>query len=212
MHPSVLGVIIAGGQSRRFNQKNRKKSDHSDHRDKFLMPFGTTTLLGHIISKAKGQIPDLLLNINGDRQRIQSGGLDVIADEVPDTGPLGGIFAAMKEAASRGYSHIATFSGDCPFFPDDYVARLVHAIGENSIALAYTAEKPHPVMGLFAVSLRDDLAVYIKSGERRVMGWIRRHAHIKVVWDEKKPDAFFNINHPRDLEEAERYLAAMSPE
>lgn len=199
---SALGVIIAGGQSRRFNQV---VSEKNNPRDKFLMPFGKTTLLGHIIDRARQQLPEVILNINGDQRRVSSYGLDVIPDDVADAGPLGGILAGLKEAGARGYSHIITFSGDCPFFPDDYGDRLVQA--EREIAVACTGEKPHPVMGFFAVSLQDDLRAYLAAGERRVMVWVRRHPHEKVVWDEKTPDPFFNINRPGDLAQAEGYLS-----
>jgi len=206
MPGKALGVIIAGGSSRRFNQNF---DDNAGPRDKFLMPFGTTTLLGHIILRAKAQIPELVLNVNGDRARILPYGLDVIGDDLPDAGPLGGILAAMTAATKRGYHHIVTFSGDSPFFPADYVSRLAVA-RENDpamIAIAGSGDKIHPVMGFFPVSLQADLRQYINHGDRRVMWWIRRHHHKIVVWDNKNPDPFFNINQPQDLERAARYLA-----
>ncbi len=193
-----LGVIIAGGQSRRFN-------DNSQHSDKFLTPFGKTTLLGQIIRRAQQQIPDLILNVNGDVSRVRSFGLDVISDDLSDAGPLGGIHAAMTAAKARGYSHIISFSSDSPFFPDDYVARLL-AQNDVRIAIAKSGEKAHPVMGIFEVSLLDDLKAYLASGERRVMWWVRQHPHKEVVWDNENPDPFFNINNRQDLAKAEKYL------
>lgn len=169
------------------------------------MPFGKTTLLGHIIDRARQQIPDLILNVNGDVNRVLSYGLDVIRDDVSDAGPLGGIFTAMKDAAAKGYSHIVTFSGDSPFFPDNYVERLVDQSAAK-ITIAGSGGKVHPVMGLFDVALRNDLEACLAGGERRVMGWIRRHPYEKVVWDDKNPDPFLNINTPQDLVEAEKFL------
>lgn len=169
------------------------------------MPFGQTTLLGHIIDRAKKQISNLILNVNGDVGRVLSYGLDIIGDEMADAGPLGGILAAMKAAKAKGHRHIVTFSGDSPFFPDDYVKRLT---GERDvrIAIARSGDKQHPVMGVFEVSLYDDLKAYIENGERRVMWWVKRHSHGEVVWDIKNPDPFFNINTRQDLDEAEKYL------
>ncbi|VAV99576.1 Molybdopterin-guanine dinucleotide biosynthesis protein MobA [hydrothermal vent metagenome] len=193
----TLGVIIAGGQSQRFRDK-------SGPDDKFLAPFGSTTLLGHIIDRAKKQIPDVMLNVNGDPDRVKAYGLDIIPDSVADAGPLGGILAAMTSAKDRGYDHIISFSSDCPFFPDDYIARLSE--GGEGLAIACSAGRPHPVMGYWPTSLADDLRDYLDSGERRVMWWVRRHTHREVVWSEKNPDPFFNINVRQDLTEAEKFL------
>lgn len=173
------------------------------------MPFGPATLLDHIVIRAKKQIPDLILNVNGDPDRVLSCGCDVIADNFPDAGPLGGILAAMTYGQDHGYGSVVTFSGDSPFFPDDYVARLIGAAAIEEkwvISVAKSADKFHPVMGCFDVSLRDDLAAYITCGERRVMGWIRRHHLCEVVWNSASPDPFFNINTPAELAEAEKYL------
>lgn len=194
-----LGVIIAGGQSRRFNE------NQSQEIDKFLTSFGRTTLLGHIIDRAKAQIPDLILNVNGDVDRVQPYAMEVIEDEYPDVGPLGGIYVAMKAAKAKGYSHIVTFSSDSPFFPEDYVERLA-SVRDVKIAISKSGDKFHPVMGLFDVSLLDDLKDYLNSGERRVLWWVKRHPYEEVVWDIKNPDPFLNINTQQDLAAAEKFL------
>ncbi len=209
-----LGVIIAGGQSRRF-QANF--SDPTEPQDKFLAAFGDTTLLGHIIRRAQQQIPRVILNVNGDIRRVAAYGAPVISDDLTDAGPLGGIHAAMQYAHAEGHRHIITFSADSPFFPDDYVPRLTAAVAQQSgrgekarIAICQSHQagggRLHPVMGIFAVSLARDLQDYIESGERRVMGWIRRQDHKKVVWDNHDPDPFLNINNRQDLAAAEKYL------
>lgn len=210
---TYLGVIIAGGQSRRFNPPPQNPSTKQDERrDKFLAPFGSKTLLAYIIDRAKKQCPDLILNVNGPQKQYLSYDLDMIEDDYSGVGPLGGMLAAMNHAQKGGYSHIVTFSCDCPFFPENYVTRLINELqaGTGNIAVSQSSgdieERIHPVMGLFSVALRDDLEAYIKRGERRIMGWIRQHSHKKVVWNNKNPDPFLNINRPEDLAEAEKYL------
>jgi len=210
---TYLGVILAGGQSRRFNPPPQSPATKQDKpRDKFLAPFGGTTLLAYIIGRAKKQCPDLILNVTGPQSQYASYDLDMIADDYCDVGPLGGLLAAMNYAQKGDYSHIVSFSCDCPFFPEDYVARLSQNIQmtREKIVVSQSGkgdeEKIHPVMGLFSAALRDDLEASIKRGERRMMGWIRQHAYKKVVWDNKNPDPFLNINRPEDLLEAEKYL------
>lgn len=210
----MLAVIIAGGGSQRFNEGQR------DGFDKFLAPFGRTTLLGHIIRRAQQQISPLLLNINGDPSRVQSFDIETFADMVPDQGPLGGLLTAMKLAQQKGFDHIITFSADTPFFPDDYVSRLVQVMADSPARIAFSCSggRSHPVMGLFEITLQDDLQDYLSRGERRVLPWIMGHSPEKVVWPEINPeinpeidpeidpDPFFNINTPDDLAQAEKFL------
>lgn len=146
-----------------------------------------------------------MLNVTGDVSRVSPYGLDIISDHIQGAGPLGGIHAAMKTAQIKGHSHIVTFSGDCPFFPDDYVKRLLEK-SDAKVIISKSGDKSHPVMGLFNVSLIDDLAAYLISGERRVMWWVRQHDFEEVVWDKNNPDPFFNINSQQDLAVAEKFL------
>ncbi len=203
----TLGVIIAGGQSQRFNESP------SLHQDKFLANFGSTTLLGHIIDRAKSQCDDLILNVNGDHNRVLKYGLDIISDDYIsndyiDVGPLGGILAALSVAQKKGHSHIITFSSDSPFFPDDYLDCLMSAVNKDdkTVAVASSKGRCHPVMGAFSVTCLDSLKHYIESGERRVMPWVRQQAHEEVIWQATEPDPFFNINRVQDLALAEKYL------
>ncbi len=216
----ALGVIIAGGKSRRFNAPAGKSSAHSrptTQSDKFLMPFGSSSLLGHIIDRAQKQVDRLVLNINGDAARLPAQvtalGLEIIFDEIKDIGPLGGILTAMRLALKNDFSHIITFSGDSPFFPDDYVARLIEAVrtGDTKITICQSRGADgeihrHPTMGIYNADLKDDLAAYIHGGGRRVMAWIAGQPHKEIVWDNISPDPFFNINRREDLATAEKYL------
>ncbi len=214
----ALGVIIAGGQSRRFNLPPQVPPDQSQARiDKFLMPFGTSSLLGHIIDRAQKQVDRLVLNINGDAARLPAHiaalGLEIISDEIKDIGPLGGILTAMKLAKKNEFSHIITFSGDSPFFPDDYAARLMSAVGTTDAKIAICQSRDeageihrHPTMGIYQADLQEGLAAYIHDGGRRVMAWIVGQPHKELVWDNISPDPFLNINRREDLAAAEKYL------
>lgn len=217
-----LGVIIAGGQSRRFNLPLQMPPDQLHDQpqariDKFLMPFGRSSLLGHIIGRAQKQVDRLVLNINGDPARlpahIMAYGLEIISDEIQDIGPLGGMLTAMKLAQKNEFSHIITFSGDSPFFPDDYASRLMSAVGTTDAKIAICQSRDengeihrHPTMGIYRADLQEDLSAYIHGGGRRVMGWIMKQPHKELVWDNISPDPFLNINRREDLTAAKKYL------
>jgi molybdopterin-guanine dinucleotide biosynthesis protein A len=54
--------------------------------------------------------------------------------------------------------------------------------------------------------LRDDLRAALEGGLRKVVLWTDRHGGREALFDEA--DAFFNVNTPEDLAEAQRRAAA----
>jgi len=126
----VLGAVLAGGQSRRFGQG-----------DKALAQLGGRTVLDHVIERARPQVDHLILNVNGDRARFARFNLEIVADETPGEGPLGGILAALGHAEACGFDLTATFPCDTPFFPRDLVARLGAALDTQGGDFAIAASE-----------------------------------------------------------------------
>ena len=190
----VLGVILAGGLSRRMGGG-----------DKALSTLAGTPVLAHVIARFAPQVERLVLNANGDPARWRGFGLDVLADSLADfPGPLAGLLAAMDWAAihAPGSRWIASVSCDTPFLPRDLVARLRREGGRAAIAAS--AGQIHPVAGLFDMGLRDELAAYLAAGGRRAGEWASRAGANIAVFASDAVDPFFNINTPEELAEAER--------
>lgn len=191
-----LGVILAGGLATRMGGG-----------DKGALILGGRTMLDRVIDRLGPQTGGLLLNANGDPARFAEYGLPVCPDGLPGhPGPLAGVLAGMEWAAEHGYSHIVTAAADTPFFPQDLVARLSRAAEKASapIALAATQEDGrlwrHPTFGLWPVSLRADLRAALEDGLRKVVLWTDKHGAATAAFDDA---AFFNVNTPEDLAEAE---------
>jgi molybdopterin-guanine dinucleotide biosynthesis protein A len=198
---SVLGVILAGGLSRRMGGG-----------DKCLRPLGGRPILAHIAERAAPQVGALVLNANGDPARFAAFALPVVPDVVAGfAGPLAGVLTGMEWAAARHpeLRWIATFAADAPFFPRDYVACMIEAVRAEhaDMAAARSLEQDHPVFGLWPVRLRDDLRqAMTEEGIRKVDVWTARHHCVTVEFPAIHVDPFFNANAPADLAEAERLL------
>ncbi|MEL6520322.1 MAG: molybdenum cofactor guanylyltransferase MobA [Pseudomonadota bacterium] len=191
----VLGVILAGGQATRMGGG-----------DKGLLDLGGQTMLARVITRLSPQVDDMVLNANGDPARFAAYSLPVVPDSIADfPGPLAGVLAGMDHAAERSINHVLTVAADTPFFPLDLRARL--AEDPATIRLAATREGDrtyrHPTFGLWPTALREDLRQALKDGLRKVVLWTDRHGTGQVLFPE---DAFFNVNTPEDLAEAQRRL------
>jgi molybdopterin-guanine dinucleotide biosynthesis protein A len=197
----VVGVILAGGQSRRMGGG-----------DKCLRPLGSKTILQRVVDRARPQVQHLVLNANGDPGRFAAYGLPVIADGVSGfAGPLAGVLAGLDWALANAPScaWVASFAGDAPFLPRDLVARMMSAVESAGaeLACARSAGREHPVVGLWPVRLARDLRhALVVEDMRKVDAWTARHRLVAVDFGIDPVDPFFNANRPEDLAEAEKLL------
>ncbi len=201
--PPTLGVILAGGLARRLGGG-----------DKALRLVGGRTVLARLIERMTPQVTRLILNANDDPRRFEAAGLPVVADSLPGhPGPLAGVLAALEWAASSepATGWVVTVPGDAPFLPHDLVTRL-HADrsrSEATFACAASNGWTHPVVGLWPVSVREELrrAVAVE-GVRKIDAFTGRQPSTAVEWPATPVDPFLNVNTPQDLAEAERLVTA----
>jgi molybdenum cofactor guanylyltransferase len=198
MTEPILGVLLAGGLARRMGGG-----------DKPMLQIGGRTLLARVIARLEPQCDGLILNANGDPARFAEFGLPVIADTVANfPGPLAGILAALDWAATNRpeAAWVLSAAADCPFLPRDLVARLHQARTEQNAELAVAASdgQSHHVIGLWSVSLRDELRhALVVENIRRVESFITRYRLAIVTWPVETLDPFFNANTTDDIAVAE---------
>ena len=183
-----VGVILAGGQSRRMGQ------------DKALMPFRGERLIDRAIGKLLPQVDVLLVN-----RATRPDGLDPRVLLAPDVmtgfqGPLAGVHAAltqMKSSAAQDYS-LFTVPVDSPFFPMDLVERL--AGGDQPVAFAASQNQRHPVFARWPAHALDTLTSALHTGNRKIDRVAEELGFDEVHWDlvehanSQALDPFANIN------------------
>ena len=196
----ILGVILAGGQSRRMGAV-----------DKTLMPLAGVPMVERVLRRIRPQLPSVIVNTNADKSRFATLAIPVIADTIADyAGPLAGILAGMDYARQNGFEHICSVAADTPFFPSDFVSRLAE-YRDHDIVLASSQGFRQPTFGLWSLTLLPDLKHFLEEGdERKIMRFVQQHHWTTVAFDTMQAngaDPFFNINTPDDVTLAEQYLA-----
>ena len=201
-HERIVGVILAGGQSRRMGGG-----------DKPLGLLAGRTLLERLIERVAPQCSRLVISANGDPSRFVKFTLPVISD--PDgnhAGPLAGILAAMRWTQTEvpSATHVVSIPGDTPFIPPDLVARLAFETGKKSkqIAVAASCGRMHPPIAIWPISLLPALETFLFEEQlSRVTAFLERHGAIEVEWPSEPYDPFFNINTPDDMARASELIA-----
>lgn len=191
---NILGVVLAGGQSRRFGQ------------DKAVAQLGGRPLIVQVVSRARPQVSALAIS-----GRDYGLGLPVLPDLMASEGPLTGILSAMRWAADAGFAGIATFPCDTPFFPFDLVARLADKL-PTSLDCSFVGSRDacHPIFAVWRVSALASLEKIYASGTRSLMAAQGRLGSVAVGFEPGEGpggDMFFNINERNHQTLAQSWLA-----
>jgi molybdopterin-guanine dinucleotide biosynthesis protein A len=177
--------------------------------DKGLLMLGGRPLLAHVIDRVGPQVAQLAINANGDPARFADYKLPVLPDPIEGyLGPLAGVLAGLRWAASCNRPLLLSVPTDTPFLPPDLAAGMVEAVDQEGaeIAIAVSEGRPHPTTSLWPTYLADDLETALRGGTRRVKEFMQDYRVIEVAFATETIDPFFNVNVPDDLARAEAAL------
>src|SRR5262245_60171608 len=197
-------AILAGGRARRF-----------DGQDKSALVVGGQTILERQLSVLSEVSDDILLV--GPRHPVRvpvSSSTRQIADRVPDSGPLGGLDAALSACRSDALIVVAC---DMPSVPAAFLRHLAALAGDRPEVQAVvprTKRGYHPLCALYTracastvarhlaerrLKLVELLDVLNQSGRGRLL--LVAEAELGVFGD---PDRLLaNVNTPAEYEELE---------
>jgi molybdenum cofactor guanylyltransferase len=188
----ITGLVLAGGRGSRMGGV-----------DKGLQLHDGMPLAQHAMQRLAPQVGPLLINANRHADVYAAMGVPVCADALPDfAGPLAGFMAGLVKCETP---YLVTVPCDSPLFPVDLVERLAQALieADADIAMAATLEdgvsQVQPVFCLLKASLRDSLAAFTQSGQRKIDRWTALHRCVELHFDDAH--AFFNANTLDELQQ-----------
>jgi molybdenum cofactor guanylyltransferase len=201
-HPSVCGLIIAGGLGTRFGGA-----------DKAWLDFNGTPLIEHVARDLRPQVGRLLVSANRNLDRYRPLALETLPDLRDESvGPLAGLEAARAEVHEE-FVQLAGVDA-CSLAPD-LVADLMLGLQAQQADIAVPVAPSNTADGrtelreqwLHALMRRELLAQvtpFLNSGGRKVQRFFESHARIAFVHFPQPQSArwFHNINTPADLERA----------
>lgn len=186
---SISAVILAGGQAKRMGGV-----------DKGLQPLQGKPLFQFIYDRLHSQVEHISVNANRNQAIYAVAGLPVFGDNIEGfQGPLSGILTALERSET---DFVLFVPCDSPFFPDNLLEKLKSAVVFHGVSIAYVhdGEREHPTFCLMARSLKEKLAAYLATGERRMLQFMRQNGAVSVDFSENKA-AFTNINTLDELQQ-----------
>ena len=166
-----LGVILAGGKSRRFGQ------------DKALALLDGQRLIDRAIAGLRVQVDEVIV-----AGRTMDSVTCVPDRPAPDLGPLGGLNAGLWHGRNFGFDWVVSAPCDAPFLPPDLVAKLWSAQAPRVAATS-------AVIGCWPVALAEVLDQHLAACADRSMRLWAATAGAQAIDIGAMP----NINTPTDL-------------
>ncbi len=193
----ITAVVLCGGSGTRLGIG-----------DKTLLPVLGRPLVSYTAETLRPQVGRLILGCGRDPQPYEALGYEVVADQRPGTGPLGGVISALAAVTS---DWVLVHPGDTPLPDRGLVARLSPAADTRGIAVPRTGGQRQHLVVLMSRAMAGELAAYYEAGGRAVRRWLDGLG-IEGVDMSDVAESFFNVNTPDDLSEAERRIAAAQRE
>ena len=164
---------------------------------------GTRSILEQQLSVLQS-ITSHILIVGSGRSGVQSDTIRVVADRIPGSGALGGLYTALMEAPTE---QVLVIACDMPFLNAPFLTYLVERGGDVDAAVPCDARGLHPLCASYARRIGGHLYRRITARNLRVGDALMDLAVRTVGPDELAPfdpdgRLLCNVNTPDDYERA----------
>jgi molybdopterin-guanine dinucleotide biosynthesis protein A len=198
------GVIVAGGRSTRFGD-----------RDKAVADLAGTPLVRRVADRLGHAVDELVVNCRPDQRAAIEATLEevdhtptIAEDPDPDRGPMAGLMTGLRAVDSE---YAAAVACDMPFVDSGFLDYLFERAAGHDAAVPKPDEWYQPMQAVYrAEPMAAACAAALERGERRVVAPLEDLAYVVVgpeeVGDHATPETFENLNTRAEFEAAAKRL------
>jgi len=191
----AVGVLLAGGESRRMG------------RDKRALRLDGSSLVERNVAFLRSLFPSVAISVR-DRAQLDAafGGLgdrslptdvEVLCDKWPGS-PLGGIATAL----TRFDAPVFALAADIAFADRDAVTTVLQAFRDTDVALPVVSGHLEPLHAAYGEQCLPVILRLLEAGRHSILDLFPEVRVATVPFESARP--FFNVNTPRDWEDARR--------
>jgi molybdopterin-guanine dinucleotide biosynthesis protein A len=187
----ISAFVLAGGHSRRMGA------------DKAFVEFDGYTLLDRMLTLARAASSDV--HILGSKEKFAAYG-DVVEDQFPDHGPLGGIHAALRASTAELNVILAI---DMPFLEERFLKYLLQQAEQSDVLV--TVPRGEGVWQPLCAVYRKPFAALAEEAlqvDKNKIDPLFRNIQLRIIEEAEltqqgfSPAMFRNVNTPEELQEA----------
>jgi molybdopterin-guanine dinucleotide biosynthesis protein A len=198
------GVIIAGGRSTRFGDRNKAVAD-----------LAGTPLVRRTADRLGGVVDELVVNCRPDQRGTIDAALAGVdpsprfaEDPEPDRGPMAGLMAGLRAVDSE---YAAAVACDMPFVAPGFLEYLFERAAGHDAAVPKPDEWLEPIQAVYrAEPMAAACAAALERGGRRVIAPLQGLDYILVgpgeVAEHATAETFENLNTRAEFEAAAERL------
>ena len=188
----ITGIILAGGRSSRLGK------------DKGLCEFKGKPLVSYAIRTLSPLCGQMMISANYFPEKYAEFGLPVVADEIKDIGPLGGIYTCLKKSKTR---HNLILSCDTPFVNTKVFQHLLNEVeNEQVVTPSHETFLIEPLSAYYNTNVIGDMEIAIRNKHFKMMDFFKQIRFKSVNMDSNlsffTDYLFLNINTPEEMEQA----------
>jgi molybdopterin-guanine dinucleotide biosynthesis protein A len=189
----IAAAILAGGQARRMNGANKAR-----------LHIGGEAIVERQLRLLRA-VADPVFVVSNRVQDFAELGVDVVPDAIPDAGPLGGIYTALRHSPR---ARTLIVGCDLPFLTLPLLERLAMP-SEADVVIPRSARGYEPLCATWAAGCREVLRRRIAAGTLKAalaLEDLRVEEIEAEVVASCDPHGllFVNVNTPHDYERAQR--------
>ena len=194
---NISGVILAGGDSKRFNGLIKAK-----------IVIDGKTIISRIIETLSDIFDELIIVTNAPDEFEEYKNCKIIGDQYLNKGPLGGIHAALKTSEKET---LFVFAGDMPLLDKGYILKQIDFYNNNycDVLIPRINIDIEPLHGIYKKTVFKILEEYLEGENdfsiREFFKEVNVH-YMQIEGSEKSRRAFTNINSPYDVSIVEKLL------
>lgn len=190
----VTGIILAGGKSSRMGS------------DKGLIELCGKPLISYAISSLSA-ICDRII-ISSSSNSYEAFGFEVIGDEFPGIGPMGGIYSALKKSSTEKN---LVLSCDLPFVSAGLLSFILNNSDGYEVAVPCEGDLYYePLCAFYRHSVLDKMVAFIHERNYKLPDLFEKVSINKLKIDRNNSlfheHVFMNINSKHELTAAEKLM------
>lgn len=181
----ITAIILAGGKSTRMGT------------DKALIKIEDKSLLEKAIDICDPVCSSILISSNNPAHG--KFGYPVVADEIKDCGPIGGIYSCLKKSVTEWNFIISV---DTPFVTSDFILFLTTQTGNFDAVVPVHFSDKEPLIALYNKNCLPVIEKQISMQQFKIhhlINQINTNYLNAGEWVENNAHFFSNLNRPEDL-------------
>jgi molybdopterin-guanine dinucleotide biosynthesis protein A len=194
---NISGVILAGGDSKRFNGLIKAR-----------IVIDGKTIISRIIDTISDIFDEIIIVTNRPDEFQEYNNYKIVGDKFLNKGPLGGIHAALKESEAEA---VFVFAGDMPLLDKEIIASQIDFYNSNKcdVLIPQIDNYIEPLHGIYKKTLFRILEDYFEGNNGyAIRDFIRKTDvhYFQIEGSRKSKSAFTNINSPSDISIVSKFL------